>query len=439
MVEKIKSVPIRQKLLIPMLFLVIIENLLLVGAIFGSRLLSYVENKEKAIFYEKVSNRKNYLENEMLTRWSNVNSTVEEINHTAQKLIDTNVISLKTLDDSSEDCLPLLEKSSSKLINLMRTNQVTGAFVVLNTDNLKEKKEKGIFENKPGIYLRDFDPSATPSKKNEDLLFKYAPKALTQSMNISHGKTWRPLFEFQKTGDYGAYLYEPFQAALKEANPEEINLKDFGYWSMPYKLYDDSQEVISYSVPLILNDGTVYGVLGVEISLAYLQKQLPNTELIDNEQGSYLLGVESGKAGDFQNILINGMIYSQAAGNQKTTRIVQKGEDYVIKNQDKIMYADVEYINLYGENTEFTNQKWALIGIVPKNKLLVFSGRIINTLIGAVMLSLLIGIYWSSYYQFNDFKTSYPPDTACEKYKTFRGNAVYSDRNRRSGSSFPIS
>lgn len=100
MVEKIKSVPIRQKLLIPMLFLVIIENLLLVGAIFGSRLLSYVENKEKAIFYEKVSNRKNYLENEMLTRWSNVSSTVEEINHTAQKLIDTNVISLKTLDDS---------------------------------------------------------------------------------------------------------------------------------------------------------------------------------------------------------------------------------------------------------------------------------------------------------------------------------------------------
>lgn len=90
---------------------------------------------------------------------------MEEINHTAQRLIDTNVISLKTLDNSSEDCLPLLKKSSSKLINLMRTNQVTGVFVVLNTDNLKEKKEKGIFENKPGIYLRDFDPSSTPSKK----------------------------------------------------------------------------------------------------------------------------------------------------------------------------------------------------------------------------------------------------------------------------------
>ena len=390
--EKIKSVPIRRKLLMPMILLVIIENILLIGAISGSRLLSYVENKEKAIFYEKVSNRKNYLENEMLTRWSNVNSTVEEINNTAQRLINTKKISLKTLDDSSEASLPLLKKTSSKLINLIRTNQVSGAFVVLNTDNLEAKKEKGVFENKPGIYLRDFDPLSTPSKKNEDLVFKYAPKALTQSMNISHGKTWRPLFEFQKTGNYGAYLYEPFQAALKEENPEEIELKDFGYWSMPYRLYDDSLDVISYSVPLILKDGTIYGVLGVEISLDYLQKQLPNSELIDDEQGSYLLGVESGEAGNFQNILINGMIYSRAAGNQKTTQILQKGEDYVVKNQDKLMYADTEYIDLYGENTEFTNQKWTLIGIVPKDKLLVFSDRIIKTLIGSILISLLIGI-----------------------------------------------
>lgn len=390
--EKVKSIPIRYKILIPMIFLVIIENILLIGVIFGSSLLSYVENKEKAIFYEKVSNRKNYLENEMLTRWSNVNSTVEEINNTAQKLINEKKISLKTLDDSSEQCLPLLEKSSSKLIRLMRNNQVTGAFIVLNTDNLEKEKAQGVFKNKPGIYLRDFDPLSTPSKKNQDLLFKYAPKELTQSMNISHGKTWRPLFEFKKLGSYGSYLYEPFQAALKEENPTEIELKDFGYWSTPYKLYDDNVEVISYSVPLILNDGTIYGVLGIEISLDYLQQQLPNEELIDNEQGSYVVGVEKDELGTFHNVLINGIIYSQVAGNQKTTQIVEDKEDHIIKNQEKKMYADAEYLDLYGENTEFSDQKWALIGIVPENRLLVFSNRIIKTLIWAVMLTLFIGI-----------------------------------------------
>lgn len=390
--KQAKGVPIRQKLLIPMILLVIIENILLISVIFGSRLLSYVENKEKAIFYEKVSNRKNYLENEMLTRWANVNNTVQEVNNTTQKLIDTKKISLDTLDDGSEYCTPLLKKVSSKLIQLMRANQVTGAFIVLNTDNLEKKKEQGIFENKPGIYLRDFDPTSTPSKKNQDLLFKYAPKALTQSMNISHGKTWRPLFEFEKEREYGSYLYEPYQAALKEEDPTEIELKDFGYWSSPYTFYDDDTKVISYSVPLILNDGTIYGVLGIDISLDYLRQQLPNGELIENEQGSYLIGIESEKLGTFRNVLINGMIYSQAAGNRQITEITENKDDYIVKNQNKVMYADAEYLDLYGENTEFSSQKWALIGIVPKNKLLVFSDRIIRTLIGAVLITMLIGI-----------------------------------------------
>lgn len=390
--KKVKSRPIRRKLLIPMIVLVIIENILLVGAISGSRLLSYVENKEKAIFYEKVNNRKNYLENEMLTRWSNVNTTVQEINSMAQKLIDDRQISLETLDDGSQYCLPLLEKSSSKLIRLMRANQVNGAFIVLNTDNLEEQTAQGVFKNKPGLYLRDFDPLSTPSQKNQDLLFKYAPKELMQSMNISHGKTWRPLYEFQKIGEYSPYLYEPFQAALKEENPTEIELKDFGYWSLPYKLYNDDTEAISYSVPLILDDGTIYGVLGVEIMLDYLEEQLPNDELIDNEQGSYLVGVEGEKLGTFQNVLINGMIYSQAAGNKKTTEIVEQKDDHVIKNQDKVMYCDAEYLNLYSENTEFSDQKWALIGIVPKNKLLIFSDHILKTLIWAVLIMLLVGI-----------------------------------------------
>ena len=390
--NKAKSVPIRRKLLIPMMLLVIIENILLISAIFGSRLLSYVENKEKAIFYEKVSNRKNYLENEMLTRWANVNNTVQEVNNTTQKLIDTKKISLDTLDDGSEYCEPLLNKVSSKLIRLMRANQVTGTFIVLNTDNLEEKKEQGIFENKPGIYLRDFDPTSTPSKKNQDLLFKYAPKDLTQSMNISHGKTWRPLFEFEKMRAYGSYLYEPYQAALKEEDPTEIELKDFGYWSPPYTLYDDDMKVISYSVPLILDDGTIYGVLGIDVSLDYLQQQLPSEELIDNDQGSYLVGIEREKPGVFRNVLINGMIYSQAAGNREITELVEKKDDHIVKNQDKVMYSDAEYLDLYGENTEFSNQKWALIGIVPKNKLLVFSDRIIKTLIGAVLITMFIGI-----------------------------------------------
>ena len=42
---------------------------------------------------------------------------------------------------------------------------------------------------------------------------------------------------------------------------------------------ETSGEAIAYAQPLILPDGTVYGVVGVELLCSYLEEQLPLTEL----------------------------------------------------------------------------------------------------------------------------------------------------------------
>ncbi len=41
--------------------------------------------------------------------------------------------------------------------------------------------------------------------------------------------------------------------------------------------------------PLILDDGTVYGVVGVELLTSYLTTQLPSNELQNTDHGTYLL------------------------------------------------------------------------------------------------------------------------------------------------------
>lgn len=69
-------------------------------------------------------------------------------------------------------------------------------------------------------------------------------------------------------------------------------ISDLGYWSEPYCLYGDGKEVISYSVPLILSDGTVYGVLGIDLTLDYLKSLIPYSEIGEKNQGAYLLGIE---------------------------------------------------------------------------------------------------------------------------------------------------
>ena len=376
-----------------MLILILVEIALLAGSVFGGGLISYMENNEIEVLHERVLNRQRYLQNEMLTRWSKVDSTAIKINQMTEELLQEGSISIDTLDDSSKDCFTLMDSVIGSLINMLRSNKVTGAFIVLNTDNLEELTEKGIYKNKPGIYVRDYDPKSSYTDRNTDLLLEYAPTEIVKNMNISLDSGWKPQFAFEDMQQYGAYLYEPYQAALGMDERTELEASDMGYWSEPYQLSANDQEAISYSVPLILENGTVYGVLGVELSLSYLEDMLPSEELKDKDAGSYLLGIEKNSDTEITNVLISGSDYSMVNGDKKVTEIYTKNNRQLIKNiLSEDIYCDVEYLTLYNTNTPFEQQRWVLTGIVRGKNLFRFSSTVEKMLIRGTLATLIAGI-----------------------------------------------
>ena len=376
-----------------MLILILVEIALLAGSVFGGGLISYMENNEIEVLHERVLNRQRYLQNEMLTRWSKVDSTAIKINQMTEELLQEGSISIDTLDDSSKDCFALMDSVIGSLINMLRSNKVTGAFIVLNTDNLEELTEKGIYKNKPGIYVRDYDPKSSYTDRNTDLLLEYAPTEIVKNMNISLDSGWKPQFAFEDMQQYGAYLYEPYQAALGMDERTELEASDMGYWSEPYQLSANDQEAISYSVPLILENGTVYGVLGVELSLSYLEDMLPSEELKDKDAGSYLLGIEKNSDTEITNVLISGSDYSMVNGDKKVTEIYTKNNRQLIKNiLSEDIYCDVEYLTLYNTNTPFEQQRWVLTGIVRGKNLFRFSSTVEKMLIRGTLATLIAGI-----------------------------------------------
>lgn len=390
---KKRSRPLYLKLLVPMLVLILVETALLAGSVFGGGLIRYMEDNEIEVLHERVLNRQRYLQNEMLTRWSKLDSTANKINNMTQELLADKSISMETLDADSKSCFPLLNEAADPLIEMLRSNKVTGAFLVLNTENLEELSEKGIYKNKPGIYVRDYDPKSSYSDRNTDLLLEFAPTDIVKNMNISLDSGWKPQFTFADQQEYGAYLYEPYQAALDMEERTELAVSDMGYWSQPYRLYQNDQEAISYSVPLILEDGTVYGVLGVELSLTYLESMLPSEELKDKTTGSYLLGIENNSDTEITNVLISGMDYSQVNGKQKTTEIYTENDRTLIKNTlDEDIYCDVEYLTLYNTNTPFEQQRWVLTGIIRGKNLFQFSSTVEKTLVRGTLYTLIAGI-----------------------------------------------
>ena len=393
--DHVPHVTIFHTILRSMLWILFIEIALLVGILYLCRINTSLEQNAVDILQIQTENRQNYLQGQMLDA-QDLSSLADKINAVTQAMLDDGEISLDTLDSGSDAASPLLLSIGDSLISSMRHRPVTGIFVVLNTHDL-DTREKG--EPLPCLYLRDLDPDSSPSQRNSDLMLVRAPAQVVQSLYIATDTSWTPSINYGSNGSSG-FLYPVFQAAYHGNG--ELDAADYGHWtSSPYTLSGDDHSAIAYTIPLILDDGTVYGVLGVEILESYLQALLPGTELQNDSSGTYLLGVASNSAIGKGDLTVSVISASPAANapqrsyDQTLLLKPSKRGGYQSDPPLGLCHAAVAPLTLYNRNAPFSNEQMLLIGSVPVSALYAFSGYVLRFLIIAVLVVLTAGLFSS--------------------------------------------
>ena len=393
--DHVPHVTIFHTILRSMLWILFIEIALLVGILYLCRINTSLEQNAVDILQIQTENRQNYLQGQMLDA-QDLSSLAGKINAVTQAMLDDGEISLDTLDSGSDAASPLLLSIGDSLISSMRHRPVTGIFVVLNTHDLDTRK-KG--EPLPCLYLRDLDPNSSPSQRNSDLMLVRAPAQVVQSLYIATDTSWTPSINYGANGSSG-FLYPVFQAAYHGNG--ELDAADYGHWtSSPYTLSGDDHSAIAYTIPLILDDGTVYGVLGVEILESYLQALLPGTELQNDSSGTYLLGVASNSAIGKDDLTVSVISASPAANapqqsyDQTLLLKPSKRGGYQSDSPLGLCHAVVAPLTLYNRNAPFSNEQMLLIGSVPVSALYAFSGYVLRFLIIAVLVVLTAGLFSS--------------------------------------------
>lgn len=379
-----------------MVSVLLVEVALLVASIYAMRVGPQLDQNAEDILAMQVENRSRYIQT-TLNDARELSTLESEINALTQELLDSGRIDLATLDSSSITAYPLLEAATQKLIAALRNRPVTGIFLVLNTHDLNERSAGNRL---PSIYLRDLDPDASPSDNNSDLLFERAPAQLVQEQSIATDKSWSPALTYQAKAR--GYLYAPFQAAYDDG--AQLSPADYGHWTItPYALKGDDRQAIYYSQPLILPDGTVYGVIGVELLTSYLAENLPCAELQGDGSGLYLLACPNAPLNldtlslDLAPVLCSGSSAfasgtTVAASRRTTVAASRRGTGCFRLVQDHVTYtASVMPLKLYNRNAPFSGDRWYLVGMVPTANLSAFSDRVQQLLFLTVLLTLIAG------------------------------------------------
>ena len=342
------------------------------------------------ILDKQVENRAGYIQDQ-LQQAQELTDLSTYINETTQQMLDDETLSLKTLDSSSSDSLPLLQAAAPRMLETLRSKRISGIFLILNTHDFTGRTSG---DRLPCVYLRDLDPDAAPSVVNSDILLECAPSELVQTFDIATDKAWSPALQYLD-GEQDVFYVRPFQTAYED--DERMGAANYGRWTtLPYKLRGDDREAIAYAQPLILDDGTVYGVLGVELLESYMDTKLPWDELQNDHHGSYLLAsTTSDLRGEVLTLHVTSNTGEQSVPlqNAKWELTLQRSNNcwyYMMDGKQQI--ASIRQIGLYSRNAPFSGERWLLVGVVGGNDLFSFSQSVTKLLGLAVLLTLGIGL-----------------------------------------------
>ena len=109
-----------RKIFTPMIIVMVIQAILFSFVILWGGTIEQLNNNALDILNERVINRKNYLENEMIQRWSNVDESVKSINSTVEKVLKEKNASVQDLGTNAALPEAVISSNTQNLIYLIR-------------------------------------------------------------------------------------------------------------------------------------------------------------------------------------------------------------------------------------------------------------------------------------------------------------------------------
>lgn len=360
----------------PLVMLILLQAAILLGSLYLSGIFSQVNSNERSILGKQVVNRANYLEIQMTQQWSDIAELAQSINRKTQAAIEQGAIRLDLLENDSKEASKLIGMICTDMIETMYRNKNSGIYVIFNTSSLD-----GNVEPKTGFHVRDFDPTVNATTQYSDLLLECAPISTVKAMNISTDTGWDTRYDFGTA--YGDYFRKPFMEAYRAMR--KLEATDYACWNSSAQ--SSLPSGLTYSMPLMLEDGTLYGVLGVELLDDYVGDSLPYDELGFGTDGTYMLALfDKGT-----NRATLKMVSGKTRLRRGETIALTPGKDgsYAFEQDGKKIVTQMHRLMVYDMYAPFDSETWVLMGATTAQSLYAFSKRVSRMILLAIALMLI--------------------------------------------------
>ena len=361
--KKVRSDSIAFKLALTFVASVVIQSLLMTALLSLGGVIGQSRENAYQIFSEKVKKRSVTIEGEMKNVWTNFELYTDELSR---------YFTEAERDENGEllEKEELLKAVAPTVLNALYYTKTTGAFLILDRGTEET-------ESYPALYFRNANPNRVDERNSNTYLL---------------AGPWDVAQETQVVTDASRAFYEKPFSSVGLAGDEKL----LGYWCPPFRLYEGGEEVVTYSIPLVDQRGRAVGVFGVEISLNYLYKYLPPSDLLAVDSYGYVIGIRSGENDGIRPLVTHGALQKRILQAESPMELKAKDSENGIfllgnHNGNGAVYACLEQMGMYYNNTPFSGEEWYLIGLMEEDALLQYPHRIQEILFYSFLVSLCAG------------------------------------------------
>ena len=375
------------RLSIPILLVVVFQILTYFAVLIFGGEFKNIREYAYSTLEEKTEYRSTYIRNEFRQKPILVQEYAGQINNVIAELLNRRGASITDLWKNKALSHVILDACAEHVVSLLRRAMVNDAYLILETGDLFTGENGN--PGKAALYLRDLDPNS--GSGYSDLLMELGPTSVYLKYGIIQNSGWSPYFAPNPKDPKKADFYEkPFQAALENGSLAQNYL---GYWSGFSSPSSMAQPSIKYTLPLIANDGTVYGVLGIGLMENAVVSNIPSNDFM-SETACYVLG-RSTSDSRFDIVTHSGSAYGNLIGRANALYVGDKleknGSIYGFNmDTDLDLVGSVQYISLYNEDSPYAGEQWALISVADKSSVLHPVTFLSQMLIVSALASLIV-------------------------------------------------
>lgn len=389
--NKKQSSSFSTKLFVPMMALSALQITALFGALYISGEFKSVRQYAYDMLIEKTKNRKNYIESMFLKNTPEVYQADVEITYITENILKENRQEIADLKTDKQLNREILSEATQRLIYLLRVSGANDAFVILDTGDLYQRDG---MENKAGVYIRDMDSSSSNTAVNSDLLLEAGNSDVAENYHIALDYEWTAQIDVGICGsaDKLDFYHKTIETAEEHKN---MNLNELGYWSGFSSISASALPSIKYTLPLIAEDGTVFGIMGIGFLEKNVLRNMPSNDTF-SESSCYVVGADFNHENAYSVLVSYGSLFSRLVEDPEIIRMdgIDESAVYNISEEsDKKSIGNIQLMDLYSVQSPYVNEQWALISIVDKNKILSVYTRLLRMLIMSCMVSIGLVIF----------------------------------------------